>query len=296
MKRDGFTLIEMMISLTIGLIVIGIALGFAVNQSRHLEGSVLRDEVHRNARFISVSLERDLQRAGVGIASTMSFGVVNVKADTVIILYVPFSPDAPPYELFPPAGVNNPLVAGGTCGARCVDLKKVGGTFDLVAGDLARLQVVNERRLVLLENVTNSGAGDGTEAMSVTFTDATALLGFEAGFSGGILLDRFGTFAQQLDVIIYYLDGNAIMRADKLNPDGSPDGKTLAYGVQSFDVLLKFADGRELDAADATDTDSGNDFDDISGIRIVAELAADRVDIRVNGGALYTRTYQWMIT
>ena len=285
--RRGFTLIEVMISLTVGIVVLSGALSFAVGIWRNLEGNEVREDVYRDARYIEMSLERDFQGTGVGLTSTVSFGSLAVWNDTITILRIPFMPaESPPYQIDPPAGTNNPLDPGGTCGSRCIDLQKAAdGSFDLDVGDLARLQVNDERRLILIQSLADYGA-----TVAMEFTPATTLLHYPAGFAGGLLLDRFSSFVQEVGPVIYYLDGTELKRAETLNIDGTPAGETIAYGVQSFEVTLLFVDGDEADEANILDSDTTNDFDDITGVRIKAVVGADRIHPAVNSGNLFTHT------
>ncbi|UCG89068.1 MAG: prepilin-type N-terminal cleavage/methylation domain-containing protein [Gemmatimonadota bacterium] len=290
---QGFTLIEVMISLTVGIIVLSGALSFAVGLWRNLEGNEIREDVYRDARYVEMSLERDFQGTGVSLVSTVSFGSLAVWGDTIVILRIPFMPtESPPYDLDPPAGTNNPLDPGGTCGARCLDLEKAAdGTFELEVADIARLQVNDERRLIQVQSMVDNGA-----TVAIGFTDKTELLHYAAGFSGGLLLDRYSSFVQKVAPVIYYLDGTELKRAETLNLDGTPAGETIAYGVQSFEASLVFLDGDEADAANPADSDPSNDFDDITGVRITAVMGADRVHRTVNQGNLFTRTYEWLFS
>ena len=159
-SRKGFTLIELLLSVVLSTIVMGASLSFGIAAFRGTEGNKLREEVYRSSRFIGMSLERDIQTTGVGIASEIRFGTLNVFGDTLVILHVPWEPtNAFPYEIDPPAGVNNPLDPGGTCGSTCIDLNKApDGTFDLEPGDIARLQINAERRVILVTDVRDMGA------------------------------------------------------------------------------------------------------------------------------------------
>lgn len=296
--RAGFTVIELIIALTLGTIVLGAAVAYLIREIRSLAGNELRQSVARNGRYIGVSLRHDVQRAGVGIESTTEFGTVAIRdgglADTLILLHVPYTPEVSgPHALVPPTGTTNPLPPGGTCGARCVDVfRDAAETFDLQPGDLARLQVVGTRRLIQVESVELSS--DSTARM--TFSDASSLLGWPAGLSGGLRLDRYSTFVQKLQPTVYYLDGRRrLHRAVSLRVDGSPEGFALAYEVPVFDVSLVFADGDEGELADANDEDDSNDFDDIVAVRIAVTVEADRADPRVNQGRLLRRAWEWTI-
>lgn len=287
--RRGFTLVELLISMVVGLVVLGASLAFATTTFRTLEGNRLRGDVQKAARFIGMSLERDLQSTGVSLASTPSFGSLAVWGDTIVILSVAYVPtESPPYDLNPPPGVTNPLPPGGTCGTNCLDLVYTGATFDLAAGDIARLQVNDERRLI---QVTTVASGGGNAILE--FSNATSILNYPAGFSGGLLLDRFSTFVQKLSAIVYWVEDGKLMRAQGLRSDGSLDGNVMAYGVQEWTVTVTFQDGDEANRINPADTDITNDFDDVVGLRVHAVLAADRPAQYVAGGSLFTRTYDW---
>ncbi len=288
-SRKGFTLVELLISLVISVAVMVASLSFALAAFRGSEGNSLREEVYRNARFIGMSLDRDIQSTGVGIESEMRFGTLSTFGDTLLVLHIPWDPDAYPYLIDPPAGVNNPLDPGGTCGTVCIDLNKdPNGNFDLQPGDIARLQINSERRIILVTGIVDYGA-----TVALTFAAAPTLLHFEAGLSGGVLLDRFSTFVQKLQPVFYWVEQEVLYRSDQMDASGNLITSPLAYGVKSWDTKMIFVDLDEADYADPDDADNTNEYDDILGTRITATLGTTRSDIRVAGGAIYTRDYEW---
>jgi len=291
--RRGFTLVEILIALVIGLIVIGAAMTFAVNTVRSVEATGLREGVTRNSRFIAMSLERDFTATGVGIESTIAYGSVRVRGDTLLVLSVPFdSVMSPPYDLIPPPAATNPLPAGGTCGATCLDLMKAAdSTFDLQVGDIGRLQVGGERRLLRVESMTSNDT-----AVQLVFTPIPEIFLHPASLSGGLLLNPFNTYVQKLEPVAYWVESGSLMRATRVEGSGSFKGEVMADGIQSWEVSLIFQDGDELDNADPIDGDPTNDYDDILSVRIRAVVAANRVDRHINAGALYTRSYDWRFT
>ena len=291
-SREGFTLIELLISVVISVTVMGASLSFAMAAFQGTEGNKLREEVYRSSRFIGMSLERDIQTTGVGIASEIDFGTLKTFNDTLVVLHVPWEPtNAFPYEIDPPGGTNNPLDPGGTCGATCIDLNKApDGTFDLVPGDIARLQINSERRVILVTDVQDNGT-----TVALTFSSAPTLLRYEAALSGGVQLDRFSTIVQKLQPIIYYVEGEILYRADRLDASGDLIASPLAYGVKSWEANMIFLDLDEAAEGDSSDSDYTNDFDDILGTRIIATLGTNRPDIRVAEGGIFTRTYEWKL-
>ncbi|UCF18381.1 MAG: prepilin-type N-terminal cleavage/methylation domain-containing protein [Gemmatimonadota bacterium] len=295
----GFTLIELLVALTLGVVILGAAIGYLLREMRTLTGGDIRQSVARNGRYVGVSLRHDLQRAGVGIKSTTSFGTAVVwpgsPGDTLVVLYVPYTPElAPAHPLVPPIGASNPLPPGGTCGPRCVEVVKgASQPLELAVGDLARLQILETRRLILISDLVETS----DTSVAITFNERPTILRQPAGLVGGLRLDLFGTFVQELTPVVYYLDENAqLLRAPRLDLNGSPDGDVLAYGVERFDVTLVFSDGDELERADPSDEDDSNDYDDIVAVRAVVTIRADRSDPRVNEGELFRRRYEWLIS
>jgi len=295
----GFTMVELIIALSLGVIVLGAAVAYVIREIRTLTGNEIRDSLTRNGRYVGVSLRHDVQRAGIGIESTMSFGTVAVwpglRGDTLVILHVPYVPQvAPAHTIVPPPGEDNPLPPGGTCGARCIEVRKDPGLpLELQANDLARLQVAETRCLILIEEIRETS----DTSVALEFTAADSILRQPAGLTGGLRLDRYGTYVQKLVPIIYYLDDEEqLIRAHRLNRDGSPAGDILAYDVERFDARLVFADGDELERAAPGDEDNSNDYDDIVAVRVLVTVKADRVDPRVNQGELLKRSYDWTVS
>ncbi len=291
-NRKGFTLIELLVAFVVSAVVVGASLNFALGTFRDLDGNKLREEVYRNSRFVGMSLQRDLQSTGVSIQSEIGFGTLSTFNDTIVALHVPWEPTvAHAYEIAPPAGTNNPLNPGGTCGAFCIDLNKApDGTFDLAPGDMARMQINGERRVILVTDVQDNG-----NTVAITFASDDTLLHYEAAFSGGVLLDRFSTFVQKLQPIIYYVEGEILYRSDRMDASGNLMGSPLAYGVKSWDTKMIFLDLDEADEADPRDGDATNDFDDILGVRITATLGTNRSHIRLARGGTFTRDYEWKL-
>ena len=83
--------------------------------------------------------------------------------------------------------------------------------------------------------------------------------------------------------------------AQSFDATGVLQSSPMAYGVVDWDAWLVFTDLDVEEAANPTDGDVTNDFDDLLGTRITATLAANRADIRVNDGDLFTMDYQWRI-
>jgi prepilin-type N-terminal cleavage/methylation domain-containing protein len=281
--QAGFTLVEVMIATIIGVIVLTASTSLAMTTLQSLAGTQLRDGIDRNARFIGMSLSRDLQEAGVELDSKTTFGSLAVYGDTISVLRVPYDPtEAQPYTLSVANFVN------GVCGLTCVEIQTGGVAPGLSAGDLALLQSQTVRRLI---RVTGVGAVAG--GYRVDFANNALLLNRVAGIPA--ITNPAASFVQRLATATYWRQGSQLMRATTVSTAGAPQGEILATGVQSLTVTLVFTDGHEAGFASGTDADATNNYDQISAIRIRSVLQADRVNPRVNGGVLLTRSKEWYV-
>ncbi len=295
-SRSGFTLIELLVSMVLGVIILAVSANFATATLRSSRGIDMRDGLNRDARFVGLAVSRDIQDAGVAFESTQVFGSVASRGDTVVAISVPFMPnEAETYSMVVPADTTDPLPPGGTCGATCIDVVDPNTVpFQLSPGDVALLQVQNERRLIVLTAVTAPSAG----VRRLTFSNADTLFVYPAGLSGGLRLTRNGVAVQRLSVTAWYQNNinNTLIRADGFLPDGTLRTSITARGVDVFATRLQFTNGVERTEANGFDADTTNDYDRIVSVIVRARMQVERLDRSVNGGAPLFRDYEWRIT
>lgn len=292
--RRGFTLVELMLSMTVAIVVITAATSFSMSSWQTRRGWTVREGVDRGARFIGLALARDVQEAGISMESTPTFASLGSFGDTLSVLSVPYTPnEAPVYSIFDDGGVDPTYPPGGNCGPLCIEFNKPNGALDLVAGDLARLQVGTTRRLLLLSSVADQGNG----RFRVEFLDVKRLLGRDAGLDS-LLLSRSGSTLQKLNAVVYYRNpsSKALYRATSFDAGGLPVGQLMASDVEAFETSLLFINGSESPAYNGLDADTLNDGNDIMGTRIRAQLKSDRSDPAVNGGQPILRWYEWQVS
>lgn len=276
LDRSGFTLVEVLIATVIGVLVLTASTSLAMSTMQSLAGTQLRDGIDRNARFIGISLIRDLQETGVDLESKPSFGSLAVYGDTVTILKVPYDPtQAPPYPI---STANSPT---GNCGVRCIEIQSTGAPV-LAAGNVALFQCLTDRRLIRITTVVAVAGG-----YAVSFSNLATLL-HHPGLKPTIS-NPTATFVQRLGTVSYWRTGTQLMRATTVNSTGVPQGEIAATGVQDFTPTLVFTDGSEAATADSIL------YGQIAAIRLRMTLQADRTNPRVNGGVLLTRPKEWYI-
>ncbi|MCC7053773.1 MAG: prepilin-type N-terminal cleavage/methylation domain-containing protein [Gemmatimonadaceae bacterium] len=295
-RRAGFTLIELLIAMVLGLVVLTISANFASATLRSSRATDMRDGLNRDARFVGLSVARDVQDAGVSLPSTSTFGAVATRGDTVVALSVPYLPNqAEVYRMVVPVASIDPLPPGGTCGATCIDLVDPNVVpFQLRVGDLALLQVQNVRRLIVLTAVSTPVAGQ----RRITWSTADSLFVWPAGLTGGLRLTRTTVAVQRLQATGYYHNtlASTLMRADGFTTTGQLNAGPAARGVLTFSTRLAFTDGNERIAADGFDADTLNDYDRIMSVVVRARMKIERTDRTINGGAVLYRNYEWKVT
>jgi len=299
-RRSGFSLLEALIALTVGLVVVTVATDAAARIWKGRRGWMAREGVDRGARFVGLSLRRDLAVAGTGLESSAAFASVGTAGDTLTILSVPLlsfpgltAREAPTYPLFNDGGAGPTYPPGGTCGTACLDLLHAGQPMNMRRGDVLQLRVGTTRRLLLVTNVWPISAA----RFRVTFLNVPSLAGRPSGLASLPLL-RGATSVQQVLAVTYWRDDatRQLLRADSYHlGTGRPTGVPVAPDVSGFTARLRFVGGGERPTYDAADADTTNDGNDILGVVVRAEMQADRTDPAVNGGRPLRKWYAWRV-
>lgn len=291
--RSGFSIVELLLSMTIALVVITGATKFALGSWQTRRGWTVKESVDRGARFVGLSLARDVQEAGIAMESTPTFASLGTFNDTLSVLSVPYTPnEAPVYSIYDDGDTLPTYPPGGNCGATCIEFQKGGNGMQIGAGDLARLQVGTTRRLLLVVSTADQGNG----RFRLNFVNTKKLLGRPAGLDS-LLLSRSGTTVQKINAVVYWRDAGSkkLYRATSLNGVGNPNGQLIAGNVEAFNTKLLFINGTEANAYSGIDSDTLNDGNDIIGTKIRAQMKSDRSDPAVNGGQPVLRWYEWKV-
>lgn len=290
-RRSGFTLVELLMSMTIGVVVLTAATGFSMSSWKTRRGWTVRESVDRNARFVGMSVARDAQEAGVAIESTPTFGTIGSFGDTLSLISIPFTNvEAPVYPIYNDGDTLPNYPPGGNCGTTCIEFDQIGNTFTLAPGDLARLQIGSTRRLLYLTGVSASSGG----RFRVNFLPMQRLIGRAAGLDS-VLLTRSGTTIQKIKAVLYWREAssNTLMRAEQFNSSGVPIGRPIATGTADFRTSVLFTGNREAASYSGLDTDTLNDGNDIIGLRVRSRMMTEKSDPSVNNGQPIYRWYDW---
>ncbi|MCU0623620.1 MAG: prepilin-type N-terminal cleavage/methylation domain-containing protein [Gemmatimonadaceae bacterium] len=295
-RRSGFTLVELLAAMTIGLLILGAASSFAINTWRTQSRGQAGEDTTRRARYLGTSLQRDIGEVGVLVNSRPAFGTVQLFNDTLAMIRVPtrdtvVSPTYLVRNLSP-----TPPLGEGTCGTDCLDIGKRGGRVEIQTGEVFLLNVPgNVNRLLLATNVTDPSPSDTNATVRIRFLNTLdSLFHWPARLTGVQLTS--GASVQRLALAAYFRDRSTdttiLMRATEINTSGQFVPTILTTGVLGFEAQVQFANGTFAD--NAFPADAARDFCAISNVLISATLTTDRpADPRIAASAAVTRPFAW---
>jgi len=297
--EDGFTLVELLILMFVGLLVIGGTLK-SLNKHREISRTEkLRVEVQQNARYALDMLIRDLMEAGQGMDPNPVFGVVAAsdggigKSDTLYIIYA--DAGAPVHALLkPPAGKEKSVVMARITCADAVTAVQDGDLIYMASGSARGVARVDQ---VVRNPNGNACAGDPNLNLGTVKLDVSAIDGERHGWV--LQGNEEGAALEKVNAAVYFVDtsdpsGPKLARATEY--DGGWVPVPIADMISSFETDLIFVSGTVGAVADGADADPDNDYDDINTIKVALRALARRTDKDLAGGTVFGRSYAVSVT
>lgn len=292
-SRNGFTLVEMMMAITIASLIVGAAMSMFDSFMKNERAESIRTEVHQNARYAVDMLTREILEAGEGLDPTAKFAVVSTAdgnsgaPDTLFI--VRSDAGTAVHQVLEPTG--DPLkeiLLNLTCADSVLDIRP-GSVLHLARGPTRGLAVVN--------SVTRNETGVSCPPVDPDADIGHVVLGVTAaaGKHGWKLkANRDGAAAHRVNVAVYFIDTAGptpvLVRATRQEA-GQWVGPPIAEGMVDFQAELVFGDGDVAAEASSKDTDATNDYDDIFTVRAYLTARAWRTDRNLADGGVYEREY-----
>lgn len=302
--RAGFTLVELLIAVTLGGMVMAAAFGILNSQQESVRTDELRRELQQNSRYALDLLRRDLQEAGEAMDPAAEFGVVAMgdgggsRPDTLYLLFI--EPETPTHDAEAPASSSGFEQDSARLTIRCND-----DVDDVEEGSFLYFASSTERGIAVVRGVDREITDTCDPGDPPSEPIGVVKLGIEPvdGESHGWILqgNQAGAGVVRARAVAYYVDDSdaddpRLMRATRYRPDGTWQGRPLADGVNDLQLGLVFADGVTRQGADGTDGNPDNDYDDINSVEIRLTTQARRVDKDVAGGERLERNYAMTVS
>ena len=278
--KRGFSLIEMMIGLTITLVVVGAFINLVMNQSRHYTSESLRQDMNLNGRIALDEVEREAMNAGSGLpglfASVQVFNGAGTLPDTVTFIYVPQTNIHLKFATSPPPNAS----------ANSMKFSIASDVNQLVEGD--HLIIFDEIDFNIIE-VT----GINTSSRTVVFVPPVGVntpAGLAKAYNPATaVITRVSIMSMTVD------------RTDAAHPKlvkfrGGNNLGAVAEDLENLQAVIVFEDGDTASVANDTDGDHTNDSMDLRAIKLALTARSTRADQRYQESDHYWRqTFHTMI-
>lgn len=186
----GFTLVELMISLVLGLVVVGAAIGMFLSNKDSYRTGVALGQVQENSRIAFELLARDLRQAGItGCGNTGRMGNVlnnGPVASTTPAWYADFANLIRGYD----SGVANPAVTSGNGSAERVSTTS---SITLIGAAMASVSVASYSTSTYAFTLTGTNPGIGAGDLIIVCDPDHAVMAQVSSVSGGALVVNTGT-------------------------------------------------------------------------------------------------------
>lgn len=293
-RERGFTLVELLMAITISSLVVGAALSMFESYMKNERATAIRTEVHSNARYAVDMITRDLLEAGEGLDPTAPFGVVATRdassGDPDSLYVVRADMDTPVHQVLAPTGDPTAEVL---LNITCAD-----SVLDIGAGDVLYLARGPARGLAIVNSVTRNETGvscpppDPADDIGHVALAVTAADGGTHGWP--LAANQAGAAAMQVHAAVYFISTAGptpvLIRATRYE-SGRWVGPPIAEGIVDFQTQLVFVDRDVATEASSSDGDVTNDYDDINTVRVFLAARAWRTDRYLVGGGVYEREY-----
>lgn len=319
LRERGFTMVEMMVALTLSLVLLGAITYVVVNSNKSYNTTDSLARLQENARFAMEFITRDLRRAGYmgcstdvdDIKSTLNGTAHGGGSGGVSFKSFEGAEDITTGAVWYPSGTavsftNTPISGSDAITARYLDLNNpvtiqkempnesavlfVNSGHGLVAGDIITVSDCDGADIMQLTNVNpGSGADSGKDGLG---HNSGSISGISPGNSTQKLGRSYGPGAKVLKFLqfSYYVGTNANNRRAlfRVTPTGTEE---LVEGVENLQLLFGEVTGSDRTPTKYSKAPDVSKWENVVSIRIgmllstVANTADGQYGTDVDSGA-----------
>lgn len=262
LSARGFTLIELMIAMTMTLIVVGAFINLFIKENKSYMTESLRQEMNLNGRMALDDIQREAMNAGTGIPGL--FPAVQVfdggpdEPDTITFIYVPQSNLTLKFATSPPPNAN----------ANSMKFSSDSDVADLEVGD--HLIIYDETDFNIIE-VTSLNVHSGT-AVFVPPAGVNTSDGLAKAYNPA------NTVIARVSLMSITVDKTDPDRPEMVRFKGNNLLGAVAIDIENLQVTIIFEDGDTASVADDSDADTTNDPMDLRAIIVRLVARSSRTD------------------
>jgi type II secretory pathway pseudopilin PulG len=269
----GFSLVEMMIGMTITLLIVGAFINLFIKQNQQYMSENLRQEMSLNGRTALDEIQREAMNAGTGLpglfSSVQVFDGGPDNPDTVTFIYVPPSDLTLKFSSSPKPNAS----------ANSMKFSVDSDVADLVVGD--HLIIYDESDFNIIE-ITSINVSSGT-AVFVPPAGVNSPTGLAKAY------DPPTTIIARVSLFSLTVDETDPERPELVKFRGSELLGAVAMDIENLQVTIIFADGDTASVADDIDSDDTNDSRDLRAVKVHLKVRSPRPDPHYQEGDHYYR-------
>ncbi len=268
MTCRGFSLVELLIGLTVTMALVGAFIGLFINQNKAYSSESLRQEMMLSGRIALDEVQREAMNAGTGLpglfASVQVFDSGPDQPDTVTFIYVPQGSLHLQFDTSPKPNKS----------ANSMKFSSASEVSQLVVGD--HLIIYDEVDFNIVE-ITGINLSSRT-AIFVPPVGVNTPAGLAKAYDPSTaVITRVSLMSLTVD------------RSDPAHPAlvkfrGGNNLGQVAWDIENFQVTIIFEDGDTAAATVDDDSDLTNDSMDLRGVLATVFARSSRTDPRNNSG------------
>ncbi len=262
----GFSLVEMMIGLTITMVVVGAFINLLINQNKSYSSESLRQEMNISGRVAMDEIQREAMNVGTGLPGL--FPAIQIRdggssePDTITFIYVPQTNIYLEFSSSPKPNAS----------ANSMKFSAASNVDSIAVGD--HLIIYDESDFNIIE-VTSVNIPSGT-AVFVPPAGVNTPSGLAKAY------DPPTTVITRVSVTSMTVDKTDSDHPQLIKFKGSNVLGSIAYDIENLQVLLYFEDGDTASVADTTDGDTTNDPMDLDAVEVTVTARSSRADTERN--------------
>ncbi|MBW7996682.1 MAG: hypothetical protein FVQ81_08995 [Candidatus Glassbacteria bacterium] len=262
----GFSLVEMLIGLTITMIMVGAFINLLINQNKGYSSESLRQEMNITGRVAMDEIHREAMNAGTGLPGLFPSIQIrdggSTEPDTITFIYVPQTNIFLEFSTSPPPNAN----------ANSMKFSASSDDDSLIVGE--HLIIYDESSFNIIE-ITSINTSSHT-AVFIPPAGVNTPDGLAKAY------DPATTVITRVSVSSITVDKTDADHPSLIKFKGSTILGEVAYDIENLQVVIYFEDGDTASVADTTDGDSTNDPMDLVAVEVTATARSSRPDTERN--------------
>ncbi|OGG01127.1 MAG: hypothetical protein A3F83_13435 [Candidatus Glassbacteria bacterium RIFCSPLOWO2_12_FULL_58_11] len=265
----GFSLVEMMIGLTITMIVVGAFINLFINQSKSYNSESLREDMYLTGRIALDEIQREAMNAGTGLPGL--FASVQVRdggatePDTITFLYVPQTSLHLLFATSPPPNAN----------ANSMKLSADSDIDSLVEGE--QLMIYDESSFNIIE-ITSIN----TSSRTIVFVPP---VGVNSPSGLAKAYNPATAVITRVTIMSITVDKSDADHPTLVKFRGGTSLGEVAYDIENMQTTIIFEDSDTASAANDADGDDTNDSMDLRALEVTLTARSSRPDPRYSENA-----------